>query len=290
MRDDDDDDLDERPRPKKKKTLKRKRKKTLVQQPMFWLGLGGGVLFLGIGIVAMILLTREDKYQPTSPNDPLLFNIVAHWSFDTVTNNTVKDSSPNGNDGTIFNGTLGQGRKGQALYLTGQNNSYVDLNAVASKLSLPNNTNFTVAAWFQTNERSGTILAFRHTRNPCQFGLFVRDGRGIVVVGDDNDVANNNHAFKWIDTPNNGQWHHMAVTRSGPTVEVFYDGVSFGSDFTKQVSGPLTFDMCCIGLEPMFVLKNENRFGRPGFNGAIDEVYMFRRALSQQEIITLMGR
>ncbi len=74
-----------------------------------------------------------------------------------------------------------------------------------------------------------------------------------------------------------GQWHHVAATYNGTTKRVYVDGVQVASGNT---GGSLTYsnDSVWIGCD--------DNNGSPGmrFNGALDEVQLFSRALSLLEI------
>jgi hypothetical protein len=120
--------------------------------------------------------------------------------------------------------------------------------------------------------------------------VFVRDNRVIGIVGDDEDTGD--HGFVWAPAPtaSDGQWHHVALTRRGKFVEVFYDGMSQGVDARGNSGGRLSGGMGAVGCNLRFVQDDVRNFGRPGFKGAIDEVYVFSRALKAEEVQALMRR
>jgi hypothetical protein len=66
--------------------------------------------------------------------------------------------------------------------------------------------------------------------------------------------------------------------------------VSVKKDMTGKCAGPITGDRRWIGCNVKFVEDGERDFGRHGFQGAIDEVYIFSRALTAPEIQQLMRR
>jgi hypothetical protein len=290
--DDDDDDFDDRPRRRNRRTGKSRR-----AGPSVALVVGlvtAGVLLLGGGIVAAVLLTR-DRGQPAAPNDPFP-GMLAHWSFDDVRSEAggertvIRDGTGRGNDGVLVGGQLAPGRKGNALWLDGRDDQYVDVSQ-GKDLTFAPDTELTVAAWFQAREKySGTIVAFHHPTLATQLDLYVRDHRVIGIIGDDQDTGK--HGFVWAHAPtaSDGQWHHVALTRRGKFVEVFYDGASQGVDAQGNSGGRLSGGMGAIGCNLRFVQDDVRNFGRPGFRGAIDEVYVFSRALRADEIQALMRR
>jgi hypothetical protein len=300
---DDDSDLEDRPRRRHKKPGG-KRPKNRGMSVALIVGLAlGGVFLIGGGAVAAVLLLRDRSTGTAQAQDPFP-SMLAHWSFDKVKVNpdestTIFDETGRGNDGRMTGGKLAPGRKGNALWLDGREDQYVDVSKAKDLQAFAPGTELTIAAWFQTRERTGgTIVAFHHPEYPTQLDIFVRDYRVIGIIGDDNDTTGR-HAFVWGEdkskmppTASNGQWHHVAMTRRERIVEVFYDGVSQGIDARGNSGGKLSGGEGAIGCHLGFVRNSVDmtKFGRAGFKGAIDEVYVFGRALSESEIQRLMQR
>jgi hypothetical protein len=279
----DEDDDHRRPR----RTHKAKKKKS--NAPLIIGLVAAGVVVLGGGAVAAVLLLGGKDSAPP-PADPFA-GMLAHWSFDDATETTVPDHSKRGNDGVFNGGRFVPGKKGSALFLEGRPDQYVDVSK-AKDLNFANGAEFTIAAWFQAREKyAGTIVSFRHSTLPCQLDLYVRDNR-IICIASDDTATDGKHIWKWAPAPtaSDGQWHHAAFTRKAQFIELFYDGVSQGKTADGKASGPITTDLRAIGCNLKFVEDEETRFGRPGFRGAIDEVYVFSRAFSESEIQALMRR
>jgi Concanavalin A-like lectin/glucanases superfamily len=294
---DDDDEDGDRPRPKRKQSSGRRPKKRGMPVGLI-VGLAiGGVLLLGGVVVAIVMLTRGKPVQAAAPPDPFP-NMLAYWSFDDIRVNadetiTINDGTGRKNHGKMVGGKLAPGRKGNALWLDGREDTYVDV-STAKDLSFAPQAELTIAAWFLAREKySGTIVAFHGPTTPTQLDIFVRDNRVIGIIGDDQDTGQ--HGFVWAEknpnpTASNGQWHHVAMTRKEKFVEVFYDGISQGVDARGNSGGKLSGGMGAIGCHLGFVRDNIKNFGRAGYNGAIDEVYVFSRALKQNEVQALMNR
>jgi Concanavalin A-like lectin/glucanases superfamily len=288
----DDSDLEDRPqsrrRPGKKKTRKRRTPLALI----LGLSIGGFVLLVGGG-VAIILLVRDRSAAGPPPPGPFP-NMLAHWSFDELRTDpateitTVLDGSGRGNNGVLTGGRIAAGRKGNALWLDGRDDQYLDVSG-NKDLNFAEGSEFTVAAWYQTKERVGTILAFRNSQRKTQLDLYVRDNHLLGIIGGDEDTGPE-HAFIWCDPVNDGGWHHAALTRSGKFIELFYDGVEVGKDARGVSGGRITSDMRYIGCNLKFNDDEKKIIRRVGFKGAIDEVYVFSRALKWQEIQALMKR
>ncbi|MFD0318339.1 exo-alpha-sialidase [Streptomyces flavalbus] len=79
---------------------------------------------------------------------------------------------------------------------------------------------------------------------------------------------------------NDGAWHHVALRRGGGRLTLFLDGKAVS---TEDVSGSVSRN------SPFGVHIGQRMDGRAFFTGAIDEVQVWNRALSDGEIGTLRG-
>jgi hypothetical protein len=288
-----DDDSEDRPRARRPAGNKKKKKRG--PSPALVIGLvAGGVLLVGGGAVAAVLLLRDRSTAAAPPTPDPFPNMLAHWSFDDVRPDpagerpTVVDATGRGNDGTLIGGRLAPGRKGNALWLEGTEEAYLDVGR-GKDLNFAEGSEFTLAAWYQTRERVGTILAFRNSQRHTQLDLYVRDNHLLGIVGGDEDLGPD-HAFIWCDPPNDGGWHHAALTRHGKFIELYYDGVQVGLDARGKSGGKITADRRFVGSNPLLTEGDRQKVPRVGFKGAIDEVYVFSRALKQPEVQALMKR
>ncbi|MER6419791.1 sialidase family protein [Streptomyces sp. NPDC001137] len=74
---------------------------------------------------------------------------------------------------------------------------------------------------------------------------------------------------------NDGQWHHLALRRGGGRLTLFLDGTQLG---TADVPGSVSRN------SPFGVHIGQRMDGRAFFTGAIDEVHVWDRALSDEEL------
>jgi hypothetical protein len=99
-------------------------------------------------------------------------------------------------------------------------------------------------------------------------------------------MASDHNAGVW--TPNPGQWYHMAVTRTNTagiadSYDWYIDGQLFGSGAnTNSVNQAIDG-----GPDLWMGTRNPGTWGQTGnaLNGGLDEVMIFKRALSQPEIM-----
>ncbi|MHC4596630.1 MAG: LamG domain-containing protein, partial [Planctomycetota bacterium] len=213
--------------------------------------------------------------QLATPTEPAPGNLVAHWQFEGNAN----DSSGNGLHGTIMGApTFVAGKVGQAISLRGVND-FVEITGYKGILG-PNAA--TVTAWINTAATgTGAIVGWGSNVAGQRFGFRVNAGRlrmehhGGNVQGD--------------TSMNDGQWHHVVVavqasaTISYPDVILYVDGV----DDTRASTDPDAFNLTAdqdvsIGRRP----ASDDRY----FIGLLDDVRIYNRALTQEEIAWLAGR
>jgi len=289
----DDDDFDDRPHHTRKRSQHGRPKKKETSVAVVVGLVVGGIVLLGGGSLAAFFLLRDKSTGAVVEQDPFP-GMLAHWSFDDYTVDdarqviNVKDSTGRGNNGVATGGRIAPGKKGNAYWADGREDQYIDVSK-SKDLNFADGAELTIAAWYQTSERWGTILAFRNSQAKTQLDLYVRTNHLLGIVGDDRDEGPD-HAFVWCDPVNDGQWHHAALTRHGKIIELFYDGVSVGKDMTGKCGGPITGDMRYIGCNLKFNDDERQKIPRVGFKGGIDEVYVFSRALTAPEIQRLMRR
>ena len=201
---------------------------------------------------------------------------VAYWRLGEAAGPTAFDASGHNATGTYFNGVL-LGQPGglaedtdTAARFDGQNDHVRFANPLAN--------DFTIEAWVKTTANSLT-------------GTEAYQGNGLVwsdVSGVANDwvlsVLNNRAAFHAGNpggsiigtTPvNDGNFHHVAVTRvRGGEMRLYVDGLLEATGVTGDVA---------LNANPFVVVGGNTLDGRY-FNGTIDEVAVYDRALSVDSV------
>lgn len=202
--------------------------------------------------------------------------LVGAWLFDEGKGEAITDSSDNGLDGKIAQGKPKwvEGKFDGAMEFGGADMVTVDDD---NALDLEN---FTLAAWVNIPKISGAwqIIASKETRNPTgrNYGLFGNINTGVIHYS-----FTTNAGWKSFDAKTavtDGDWHHVAGT---------YDG----SDFKLYLNGALDAQVS-PGTKPD---TSDNLFfiggcdiGNYWMSGAIDEVALYDRPLSEKEISELM--
>ncbi|MHC4355514.1 MAG: LamG domain-containing protein, partial [Planctomycetota bacterium] len=210
-----------------------------------------------------------------TPADPGTAGLQAHYEFEGNTN----DSSINARHGTIAgDGDFVVGKVGQAINL--RSLEYVEVTGYKGILG---SSEITVTAWIKTvSTDTGAIVGWGPDVSGERFGFRVDLGRlraehaGGNVQGD--------------TLVNDGAWHHVAVTVrenvtiSYPDVILYLNGMD---DTRPTTDADPVFNITAaedvsIGRRPSI----DDRY----FIGQIDDVRIYDRALTQEDVTWLSGR
>ena len=208
---------------------------------------------------------------PSSRTGP---SLVAQWHMDEGTGINVGDSSGNGNHGTLqnmVNSAWVDGVKGKALEFDGETEHV----AIADSTSLQlGNDDFTIEAWIKTTAGGDAKRIYINYDDADSYNYFfldiTPDGYARIRIEHTNPAQSSNKV-------NDGNWHYVAGKREGDNLYIYVDGVEKGSN-----SGVDNFNAGNMG--------GSHSIGRQlvgnsyPFNGIIDEVCIYERALSPAEI------
>jgi len=214
--------------------------------------------------------------------------LVGYWSFDgtgSIANNQIaglRDTSGRDNHGTASNANATgmafvPGRVGNAVSLDGVDD-FVRVGIGTRYFPLPR---FTICNWVRTPG-----LASGMTANgifSLTFGLVhLLNGSGQFVVRIDDGTTLQSFTVT-PDNLHNNQWHHLCSTFDGTHLHMFINGVSRRSDLvTWQGTTRWSTNGVHVGVD-----NNHDIMYR--FNGLIDEVRIYNRALSAAEIRTIFN-
>ena len=143
---------------------------------------------------------------------------------------------------------------------------------------------FTIEAWFRTTDSGRNILMgnFAADRNGALNLELHTDNRVRIYLapaGQGRTVDLNVAADALDINTRDGRWHHLAAVRSGQRVSLYLDGRLAGECPDTAQSFDLPGDVFYIG--------RDTRTGSTTFQGDLDDVRLWRRALNAQEIASL---
>jgi hypothetical protein len=232
------------------------------------------VLLCAILVGSSIAFWQMNQNAQAAILNPQPAGLVGWWKFDEGSGTVAKDSSGNGNDGTIFGAVWGVGKYGQAL----------DFDGVSSYVSVPNDNllsapaNLTFEAWFKVNSLSDTYPASYQQIVGKQGYL---DEYRVILVGNtvigqiydasNEYTVNSGNGGVYVQT---GVWYQAVMTYDKANLRLFVNGVLVDAL-------PLTVSIN-PNTNPLFIGINSGAYYP--FNGTIDDVRIYSRALSESEI------
>ena len=194
--------------------------------------------------------------------------------------------------GTAMNGTLNGGgavvtsggRYGNTLSLDGSSDLVVN-SAVTPLDCNTNGASWTYALWIKTTTAGG-VYGYQGD-NTWNSGVttFYLNSNGTSAGTKAGGVRYGDGWLTGTTTLNNNVWHFVAITVNAGVKTIYVDGNLDAQAGTTGWTQPAmtTANQFWIGQSP------DDGDGGVGFNGLIDEVYLFNRALSQSEVTNIMG-
>ncbi|HQI28101.1 MAG TPA: LamG domain-containing protein, partial [Sedimentisphaerales bacterium] len=207
--------------------------------------------------------------QYTTPAEPDNANLIAWYAFE----GDVKDSSGKGRNGVAVGGpTYAAGVDGQALRLDGTDD-YVTVGSVGISGAAPR----TISGWVKADNTTFTDWT-------NLFGFTSKPDGVAAQSFDMNKIGGTNqygiHAYGWERTilTIDLEWHHLAATYDGATIAWYGDGQFVASE------------AWVLNTQDNFQMGKRAHAAGGNFPGLIDEVRIYNKALSAEEIAWLAGR
>jgi len=205
--------------------------------------------------------------------------LVGYWKLDESSGaTTAADSSGSGNNGTLVNMTPASdwvtGHIGGGLDFDGSND-YVNC---GNNSSLRITSNITVAAWVKTRDCGNGQYNPYVTKGDHSYGLQHRQTNRLEFFI--------YHSGNWypvqyaVTSSFNNVWHHVAGTYNGSRVKLYVDGVLRA---TNNHTGSIASSTYNVELGRC--AEDTSRL----YNGVLDSVRIYNRALSAAEITQLYG-
>ncbi len=213
--------------------------------------------------------------------------LIAYWPFDEGAGAHAADASGNGHHGRVIGSRWVEGVRGKALRFE-RPDDYFDYGA-SPDFNFAARAPFTFAGWIQTRAGQGAIVSQRNRNDGgADVEIALRAGHPFALVRQDGG--------EWGQPAQvvgpfvaDGAWHHFALTRNaGNRIALFVDGRWRGTAVGAHAGGAITTDLRAVGREQYWLLVR--RIGHPHWDGALDELAIFNRALSAEEIASLAGR
>ena len=216
-------------------------------------------------------------------------------------NGNANDESGSGNNGTLSGATLDLDRFGNLNSSFSFNGStdYIAFNLGSIENKLPANSASTSSVWIKTEDLQGPIISLQGTggytynlhigtlsdvvKSSGDYGMMIRDN--CCGIGN----------YKWGSNVVNNNWHMITIVRSSNgTLKLYKDGV-LDATGNSGSSGELIFTptKMAFGADLDWIILSKEGCGSCNtvddqyFEGLLDDVGIWNRALTETEIIEL---
>jgi len=182
----------------------------------------------------------------------------------------AKDLSGNGYNGTIYGAQCVQGRSGKALSFDGLND-YVDCGDIDAVDGV---SEITVTAWVKWGGGVGGLTEsreFHRKHNVYAFGGGWKDHKARFWIYD-GAWRNSGDSITDID---DGNWYFIVGVYDGEYLRLYINGVEESNNYIGSTT-------LYANNEPVII--GSSRGTAEFWNGLIDEVRIYNRALSKEEI------
>ncbi len=251
------------------------------------------------------LFLRGEKVEAATSEPDITTDLIGYYSFDDTLVNNVSTTNGvaklHGGSGDPWNepvkGTAeyAEGIKGKAYVFTGDTGEIVNTNTGIGtvrgeglELDVKTSKSFTISAWVNTSEKVDY--------QPIVFTN--KDGDNYITAGTNYNnfasggIANYKTTWYWLDKNNNsesklkdleiGEWTHVTITFSDDgTVVMYYNAEILSKQTIPEYESEHFANM------PIFLGIN---WWNRSFKGMIDEVYVYNRALSSEDVKELYDK
>ena len=205
-------------------------------------------------------------------NADITTGLVGHWTFDEGAGTTAFDWSGHGNHGVLRNRPQWalEGHEGGALRFDGRDD-YVSIPLDVSE------TDYTAAMWFRTTQPDcGVMSVVQSDLGGGGHDRHIYLGAGILKAR-----IWNNEIISAGSNVADGLWHHIVHTFGGSTggQKLYVDGALQASGIKTQSE----FDW-----QERINIGFSNDAAQTHFEGLIDEVHIFDKAMTEEDIGTFL--
>lgn len=203
-------------------------------------------------------------------------SVVAMWLLDEGEGDQISDTTDNGHDGRFVGGRVkwADGKFGKALEFTQE--GWAEMNAPV----VVDTVDWSMGCWVKPRDSQkhwANILSSHNALRGISFEQFDNNiNRMGVAMGDGETWG----GAGFVQLRAN-QWNHMVFTRKKKTGTWYLNG---RIDNAKQMDS----DKPVVASPSHFRIGNWV-LGSRGWNGIVDEAFIFERALSRDEITTIMN-
>jgi hypothetical protein len=226
-----------------------------------------------IGACVLVQPCAAKGSPKTLDNDP---HLVGWWKLDETSGKIAVDSSKHKRNGALkgelaFGEDSVAGKIGKTLKLDGED-GYIEITKYKGVVGTHART---VTAWIKTTRSRGEVVSWGADDFGQMFTFcFIRNRVGIKPNGG---------YYYMNDTIHDDQWHHVAIViKEAELPNMHDDAVLYKDGVIAEIH-----DIGLLDLWPIDTGSDlDVRIGR-GFKGSLDDVRIYDRVLSDEEVMAL---
>ncbi len=220
------------------------------------------------------IVTKGDVWSFTTYAEPNIeFGLVARWEFDEGTGDVAYDSIGD-NDGTLVNNPVWTaGKINSALDFHGDDGVYILPSAGTDSPLNIYNKDMSISAWVKFRGGGGTIVA-RAKALYITYRLGIQENKACINTYTQGPGHWSLYAEQVLDTD---VWYHLVgvFNRDEDLGRIYIDGI-------KKAEGAMTTDPLSSDAPTRIGCRNDTSDFT--FDGVIDDVRIYDRVLSDEEI------
>jgi hypothetical protein len=215
-----------------------------------------------------------------TPVVPPIDNMIAYWQMDEGSGSIVSDSSGNEHTGTVYEASWTSGISSNALSFDGIND-YVAISYDSDFAYTIGQDDLTLSAWVYPHSKdsseSGAIYSDRAVGNDV-VAVSMKVSSGMFNVGGWSPTSDSYTVQASV--PANNKWYLMTAVFDSSEVKLYIDG-------TLKSSASLSGVSLTNGGTGMMLGKHQGGSWSNYFDGIIDDVRIYNKALSSSEVAAL---
>ena len=222
-----------------------------------------------------ILGLAVNTFGQTVPSYVPATGLVGWWPF----NGNANDESGNGNNGTVYGAALSADRFGIPMNAYDFSDDYIEIQPIAS---LNGANDFTWSTWVQLGidaANGQNYILSRGWDYANGFNLWANHTKSFLIVNGFYSFQEGTNSYNFVNN-----WKHILVSRQSDIIKFYIDGQL---DTSYVYNSPISTNNenfyfgvhKWIGQQPGYYPYN--------FRGKIDDIGIWNRALSQEEISAL---
>ena len=239
-------------------------------------------LVLSLFLSTLVYSQSVPSYVPTN-------GLVGWWGF----NGNAQDGSGNGNHGTVNGATLTTDRFGvsaKAYAFTGTLSNTETITGDCSNFPSGNSPRSISVWYFANNVANVAQQLLGYGGGNCGKSFIINFNNYNVPAGS-YEIQGHCQAFQnyaSTPTPYNSIWHNLILTFDGFVFRFYNNGVLVKTSQSTSINVGVSSKIFCFGKQ-----VNPNGItpyidpSYPGFNGKLDDIGIWNRALTPQEITNL---